>query len=374
MKNTVNPIDYRRYTNVEWKQTHMECAAIKFNAKEGPLWRVRLTANDKEKTYVISFGFHHGCFDGLSSMKIEGVFMDVLNGVIDGQEIDLEETSLSPSMDSHIPKTEKSFKLRDFLQFYDLVKEQLYGYRSPYLQVYNQPLKQSQKSDLNFHMIEFKDKDFVNLLKISKQKGVTVNTTLTMIALVAMARMLRESSDGCEFSFRCYFAFSLRAFLPKDMFYHGMYTLFYPITDYLINLECQEFWKTASDMSEDVNVFFKSKRIWDQIRVWWKIIKIMDRATEIVIKNNHNKWDFFFTNLGNASSHIKAENKYTNVKSICPSVYFPGTETLWTHAFVSIQKCLTWTIIFDTKRISMAQTEKYAALIRQTFEKYIPDC
>ena len=370
MEKNTEPIDFKHMRNADWKQSHMDMLSTTFNVEQGPLWRATLTTVNA-RDYVMSFGFHHSCHDGLSSLKIEGEFMELLNIVIDEREVDLgKRFILAPAMDDHIPNEHKSWKLRDFLFLYDhVIKEGFLNFKSS--QMLNQKLDLDKKSKINFHTFEFKGKTFVNLLKISKQKGVTVNTTLTTIALVALARMLKERFNTCEHSFRIFFAFALRPYLPKDVFYHGMYSLTNPPFDYLINLECQEFWDIASNFGKYTSEYLKSDKIWDYLRVGKQFTNYIEKAVEYKCQFPEVKQDIFFSNLGNANALVKAENKYTTVNSICPTGYFRGSQCLWTHTFITIGQCLCWSIVFDNDRITMDQTKNYASFIEETFNKYI---
>jgi len=77
--------------SISWEDveaTVAELRATAFAGSPGPLWKVRMASKDGALQHKLVFVFHHAITDGTSSCRIMGHFMNLLNDVMAGREID----------------------------------------------------------------------------------------------------------------------------------------------------------------------------------------------------------------------------------------------------------------------------------------------
>nr|XP_027221452.1 uncharacterized protein LOC113813624 [Penaeus vannamei] len=202
----------------------------RYRMEEGPLWFTRFVPLQGEDEcvrdnnhnlkykYVCLFGFHHNVSDGTTNMKFCKVFLQVVNDLLAGREVDMRQEGVfaTPLHDQIADDaSSQSYLFTIFLKrFYKGILS--YGaYVRNFTHIYRMPAENIASTRVLHHELdEFTTR---NLLRRCKMEGVTLNSAFTAAANLTLYQMMASKNHSLdETTVNSLQAINMRRYWPKD--------------------------------------------------------------------------------------------------------------------------------------------------------------
>ncbi|XP_071550675.1 uncharacterized protein [Panulirus ornatus] len=374
------PVDVREVTTEDVVATLEALLRRRYNMEEGPLWFVRFSSlspqgervrdrnyNDKYR-YVCIFGFHHNMSDGTTNMKFCKVFVQVLNDLLRGKEVDMEEEEgifARPLHDLEADAASSQWSLLcTFLyRFYKGVLS--YGaYIRNFTRLFPLPAHITAATRVLHH--ELDETTSRKLYLRCKMEGVTLNSAFTAAANLALYQMMASKKESLDkTSINCAQAVNMRRYWPKELqpntFGCHISTLDVSFPTTKENLG--EFWEYSrnvhSILAHHLSV---TKRA--------LLVQPISERMKLVIGSNYwldqlhlpstNDNHYCVTNMGNLNGTFPGTGAEVEVTKVVRSVSCHFMPTLCQHTLQTFRGRLCYSLDYYTQKLTRDTASQYA--------------
>ncbi|XP_042240531.1 uncharacterized protein LOC121878391 isoform X2 [Homarus americanus] len=353
--------------------------------EEGPLWFVRFVSlnldgectrdrnhNEKYK-YACIFGFHHNVSDGTTNMKFCKVFLQVLNDLLQGKDIDIceEGTFAEPLHDRIADMATSQWSLFTLFlsRFYKGVLS--YGaYISNFTRLFQMPAH----NDAATRVLQYELDDITSkkLYLRCKMEGVTLNSAFTAAANLALYRMMSSKSDSLDITdINCVQAINMRRYWPKQLqpntFGCHISTLDVGFRTERRNLE--EFWEYSRQVHSDLAHHLTTTQRALSVQPISERLKLvigsnfwLDQVGLPSTNDNH----YCVTNMGNLNSTFPGTGEEVEVSKVLRSVSCHFMPTLCQHTVQTFRGRFCYSLDYYTQKMKRETASQYAQDIIDT--------
>jgi len=203
-------IDFQLLDASDVQSEHIKMAIHHYNSSTGPMWCTRLIpapnqalcpmeeiGQDFPHQYNLIFGFHHSITDGTSNMKIIGLFIQLLNSVINGDVIN-DEIQLGYHDDGSQTIRLQNEKKKELDENPEYTEKKMKEFKSKikfpfFIQAYP-PEEGVKPCTLNTNYDLDKDST-ARFIKRCKAEGVSVHSGFCAMANAAIVELTKEKES-----------------------------------------------------------------------------------------------------------------------------------------------------------------------------------
>lgn len=358
--------------------------------EEGPLWFVRFvtlptdgdSGRDKNHNlnykYVCFFGFHHNVSDGTTNMKFCKIFLQVLNDLLQGKDIDMCEEGLF-SAPEHDRIADASFTQWSLFclflhRFYKGILS--YGaYISNFTRHYPMPAHMMAATRiLHYEMDQNTSKKLYLRCKMEK---VTINSAFTAAANLALYKMIAtQDSSLTATDVHSVHAVNMRRYWEeqsqKNAF--GCHISMLDLSFKTESKNLDEFWEYSRRLNAKlVHHLNKTKRslrvqpISERLKLviggnYW-----LDRLNLASTNDNH----YCVTNMGDLSSSFPGTGAEVEVSKILRSVSCHFMPTLGQHTLQTFRGRFCYSFDYYTQKLTRETAVLYTQSVIHILTKSI---
>ncbi|KAK4317808.1 hypothetical protein Pmani_011132 [Petrolisthes manimaculis] len=375
-------VDVEEITSDNVEETVQELLRRRYRMHEGPLWFTRfvnLTEDDQYERdsnfnlrykYVCIFGFHHNVSDGSTNMKFCQVFLKVLNDLYQGNNVDLsQEGTFAMPIHDRLGEEAGSiwFYMGIFLRrFYTI----LLTFGHPvwnFTSYYRMPFEQ----EAGTHLLQ-RDLDkgtTQNLLKRCKMEGVTLNSTFTAAANLALYTMMLNKDKKLGLTHLCsQQAINMRRYWPKE---HRDDTFGCHISLLDLSFPTQEedlkaFWEYTRGVHNLLSYHLTETKRALKLQPMSVRLGIIIRHNAMLAKlglPSSNDNHYTVTNMGNLSTTFPGSGPEVEVTKVLRTVSCHFMPTLCQHTLQTFRGCLSYSLDYYTQKLSPETASQYASII-----------
>lgn len=364
----------------------------RYNSTTGPLWCAKLLHDVEhpkeslESTSNLPFishvflGFHHGIVDGITTMKVCGCFVQLLNDVISGQPISdkvqigelVSGEETEKLLQAKKKRIETDHELRE-----TLIREMRSKCCKPRLldSIYQAPEGMEDKSSQVIHNLDAATTEaFINRCRAER---LTVHSAFTGLANLALIDLLmKKNVIQSSYTICSAHTTNLRRYWPGDtslaLGCHISPTFLYIKTPRDAG---NRFWHYARTLHQNLKSSLESGKALEDIalRQLTTLSKTEETEDHVESKeeNTEVRPDFFTSNMGDVTPFISRESEEIQVTQITRSISLHNTGISCSHVFHTFKGHLTHCLDFSTKSLSEDLARDYCAQIFRRLKEVI---
>ncbi|XP_066949560.1 LOW QUALITY PROTEIN: uncharacterized protein [Macrobrachium rosenbergii] len=204
----------------------------RYRMEEGPLWFTRFITLDPEEgkdpassssqqakhRYVCVFGFHHNVTDGTTNMKFCRVFLEVLNCMLEGRDVDMKQEGYfaEPLHDRLADSVSSRWHM--FLIFVRRFYKGMLCYGA-FVRNFTRHYRMTRRRSAATHVLhhELDETTTEKLLRRCREERVTLNSAFITAANLALYNMIVAKDPSIKSSpVNSLQAINMRRYWPKD--------------------------------------------------------------------------------------------------------------------------------------------------------------
>ena len=362
-------LDFTALDSCDWKAVVEEELLTRFQTDTGPLWRVHMVKypdDPLEDGYrcVLIITFQHCITDGASYLRLFEELLKNLNGVVvDGAENmpAVESLSLLPSLDAYAPSDTLTLKMAlqilSFLGKIGIFRRVINRRLTAKLdRAFIERLRKVRAQDPSVEKktclipVEFSAEQTSKLLRLCKEKRVTMHGAIVTIASLALVRFMKGGTWKEPVTVPCSTTLNTRRDLNIPPYHMGPY---FSIFKYDITLPPEaevDFWVLAGKCTRTVHAAITPARVAGgplEFRIFPGLYKEeQDSFTENPDAPGRFPTYMGFTNLGRVD-HLSTDEstavRYT-ARFGCSSEQNMGA--IFTHNLATFNNKLFWTVVY----------------------------
>nr|XP_045615326.1 uncharacterized protein LOC123768665 [Procambarus clarkii]XP_045615409.1 uncharacterized protein LOC123768665 [Procambarus clarkii] len=344
---------------------------------EGPLWFLRLvtpegksvldeTAGHSHK-YVCIFGFHHSVSDGTTNMQFCKVFVQVLDDLLQGRDVDMcsEGRFAEPFHDILADAATSHLSLLSLFlsRFYKGILS--YGaYVRNFTRLFPMPThKVAETHILHYELEETTSK---KLYLRCKMEGVTLNSAFTAAANLALYLLMSARGHSLKATqINCVQVVNMRRYWPKPL-QPNTFGCNISILDLDFQTEeknLEEFWEYSrlvhSNISHHLTVTQRALTV-QPISERLKLVigsNFWLSRLGLPSTNNHH---YCLTNMGNLRTAFPGTGDEVQVSKVLRSVSCHFMPTLCQHTLQTFRGRLCYSLDYYTQKMTRETASQYA--------------
>ncbi|XP_042868206.1 uncharacterized protein LOC122250700 [Penaeus japonicus] len=362
----------------------------RYRMEEGPLWFTRFVPLQGEDEcvidnnhnlkykYVCLFGFHHNVSDGTTNMKFCKVFLQVVNDLLAGREVDMRQEGVfaTPLHDQIADDASSQWYLFTIFlkRFYKGILS--YGaYVRNFTHIYRMPAENIASTRVLHHELdEFTTR---NLLRRCKMEGVTLNSAFTAAANLTLYRMMADKNHSLDATtVSSLQAINMRRYWPKDAQPNtfGCHISMLDVGFATNRADLDGFW----EYSRGVHSSLVYQLTTTQHPL--KIQPISERLILIICSNSWLDWAGFpstndnhytVTNMGDLTHTFPGMGEEVEVSRVLRSVSCHFMPTLCQHTLQTFRGRFCYSLDYYTQKLSRETATTYAQGIIDLLRKSI---
>jgi len=271
-------LDLKKISLSDVESTVETLRATAVDSTSGPLWKVRMASSTDGLQHKLVFVFHHSITDGTSTCRIVGHFMNLLNDVLAGRQIDDAE-QLTAHTDAAAATRHLVEKFMKDWEENPVNKDKLYREMDEILSQKPLVLSAGLQTDKDVALTtitcqhDFTTEESKDFIKNCKSHKVTVHMAFSIAAQIAIAQLLQKKGISQE----CYdmvtnHAVNIRRYYQNCTDYSkhsGLAVGMLPIKTSIPSDAKSSFWETAKafgvNFSEKLNSTFSFESLAYQV-------------------------------------------------------------------------------------------------------------
>ncbi|XP_070568584.1 uncharacterized protein [Ptychodera flava] len=267
-----NLIDLRIVDEVDWHETQVNDGETLYDTENGPLWRlwllksVEITPEESETGHLfktnIVVGYHHAIMDANTGMRFIDqllTYLEMIVQVASAAKIEVESLPFLSSYYDQLPPQALRFPWWQKPKLATLaVKELFKSSKNLYIKHHQAEIDKNPDIAKRVEILPLViPKSLTSeIMKCSKQHGVTVHGTITAASAVAMMQLIYGPEFQCKKEISTMFQINMRRYLPSDEGGDHLGAFFgnaeMPIKVSRVSKE-EEFWKLAKTCYQNVH-------------------------------------------------------------------------------------------------------------------------
>lgn len=402
-------VDLRQFDTGDWRNVMEESLLEKFDAENGPLWRVTFLPNARYEpptgsdvsdmtSYphecICIFGFHHMVMDGPSFSRLFAEFINYLDKLNKNEEPEVTSMPMLPPLELYLDEVIQPkwyHHLIEFLlellclipglpTFIIGVMTGMGGKGNAFTRKYGVEIQRNPQIQPRTKIIpvEFTKDETSRFLKKCKEHQATVQGAVQTAAGVAMVSMLEKQ----EYEVESFVTVNIRPFLkskvPDD--YTGPYLSGIRCKNTVVSSpDAEQFWDMAKHASEDIHVKLKKNEHMEMLLMFNCMSPLLNRIVPEAGKSTDDKSGgrsshlVVFTNLGYCKFLDSSPDDDVILRAGfgCSVEHHQGA--IFGNRLATFNGKLFWTVVYYSNITNKATSQKYVELIKGAIQRAIKD-
>lgn len=362
----------------------------RFVMEEGPLWFVRFmtVTPDGESTrdknhnlnykYVCFFGFHHNVSDGTSNMKFCKVFLQVLNDLLQGKDVDMCEEGIPCAPEHDIIADMYSSRWSLFCIFLHRFYKGIlsYGaYIKNFTRFYPMPAHTSAATRVLHYQLD--ENTSTKLYLRCKMENVTLNSAFTAAANLALLQMMAAKQGTlATTNIHSVHAVNMRRYWQKQQKKDslGCHISMLDVSFSTEQKHMDEFWEYSRSVHSKLTHHLSTTCRALQVQPISERLKIvigsnywLDRLGLASTNDNH----YCVTNMGNLSFSFPGTGAEVEVSKVLRSVSCHFMPSLGQHTLQTFRSRFCYSFDYYTQKLTRETAALYAQSIIDILTKSI---
>ena len=399
----MDKVDFRQLGTRDWRNVMEESLLEKFDAENGPLWRLIFLANARYKpgteirdttSYpnecICIFGFHHLIIDGPSLTRMFAEFINYVERLTNNEEPEVLSMSLLPSCHVYLHEAVGSkwyhclmtaalnifSSLPCFPVFMMGVVFGMSRKGNVFTKKYGIEVQRNPEIQPRTKIIplEFSKKDTSSLLQKCKEHQTTVQGAIQAAGGFAMATLLDEN----EFEIECAITVNARPFfksrVPNE--YARPYLGFISCKNSFIRSpDIVKFWCMAKSISNDIHAKLKKNEHMKSALMFDYMAPMLSRLFKSTNKDDEHGGRsnnlIVYNNLGSCKFLHGSPDDDVIIRASfgCTAEHQQGS--IFANSIITFNDQLFWTVVYYSNITSETMAQRYAGLIKETILKAI---
>ncbi|XP_070567817.1 uncharacterized protein [Ptychodera flava] len=385
-----NLVDIRVVDDVDWHETQVTDGETQYDTENGPLWRlwllnsVEITPEESETGHLfrtnIVIGYHHAIMDANAGMKFMDQLLTYLEMVHDESD-KADETSLPflPSFFDQLPPQALRFPWWQKPKLAILaLKETFKSSRNLYMKHHQAEIDKNPdvaKRTEIFPLV-ITSSLTTEILKRSKQNGITVHGAITAAAAVAMVQLIFGENLQSKKELSTMFQANLRRYLTSDA-EDDQLGAFFAAAELQIKVRRmttnEEFWKLAKKCYQGVH-----RMLGGQVMEITKIFKFLcdDLGVDLVKmlvnedKALHGRMRavFSISNMGRCDFVTRENGRPFEITETYMAVAAPRFGPIFVNNVFTFRGKMYISVVYYTHITNKARAKEYAEFFVKALE------